>query len=90
MVPLISLPPSLSPSSHHCLYSRMAEVEQECVSDINELFLEHPHLFTLSEQDALTTVNSKLKVRWLAVRNEHCIVNYHVHEERFGNIFREP
>ena len=45
-----------------CLYSRMAEVEQECVYDINELLLENPNLFTLSEQDALTTITTQLKV----------------------------
>ena len=37
-------------------------MEQECVSDIIELLLEHPHLFTLSEEVALSTINTQLKV----------------------------
>ena len=37
-------------------------MEQECVYDINELLLENPNLFTLSEQDALTTITTQLKV----------------------------
>ena len=40
----------------------MALVEQECVADIIELLLEHPSLFTLSEEVALATVHEQLKV----------------------------
>ena len=45
------------------LHSRMSQVEQECVSDIKELLMEHPHLFTLSEEIALPTINTQLKVQ---------------------------
>lgn len=37
-------------------------MEQDCVSDIVELLLEHPQLFTLSEAAVLTTINTQLKV----------------------------
>ena len=40
----------------------MALVEQECAVDIIELLLEHPRLFTLSEEVALATVHEQLKV----------------------------
>ena len=40
----------------------MVVVEQECVSDIIELLLEHPHLFDLKEDVALSTINTQLKV----------------------------
>ena len=52
-------------SIKHCLSHtplRMALVEQECVAEVIELLLEHPHLFTLSEEAALATVRDQLKV----------------------------
>ena len=49
-------------SSQYGLYCRMVMVEQECVSDIIELLLEHPHLFDLQEGVALSTINTQLKV----------------------------
>ena len=42
-------------------------MEQECVSDIKELLLEHPHMFTLSEEVALPTINALLKVPSLSL-----------------------
>ena len=56
-------------------------MEQECVYDINELLLENPNLFTLSEQDALTTITTQLKVSLthlrLPVNSTHVPVHVH-------------
>lgn len=45
----------------------MAQVEQDCVSDIIELLLENPQLFSHSEVNALSTINAQLKV------SIHCV-----------------
>lgn len=37
-------------------------VSQECVNDIIELLLEHPHLFTRSEEDTHGNIQRQLKV----------------------------